>query len=71
MNWLLRKLGFKVHKWKRVDHWGCELECEICGERQSKYVLWVNDTRMPTWWETTASGDGTCCHTRELPTRIY
>ena len=70
MNWMLRKLGFKVHKWEDTHLSGCSIRCAICGERQDEYMLWVYG-EMPSWWETTESGDGSCSDTSERATRIY
>lgn len=70
MNWLLRKLGFKVHKWSITHPSGAEKECLLCGEERSEYIWWVTGP-IVTWWETTKSGDGSCSDTKELPTRIY
>lgn len=63
---LLRKLGFRVHRgWRPTHRSGYDIECVGCGEKRTAYQRpW--DWRT-SWWETTASGDGSCGPIRELP----
>lgn len=54
--WWLRR---PRHHWVATHQSGFDRECTECGERQSKYMLWMEgDT--PEWWETTKDGDGRC-----------
>jgi hypothetical protein len=68
---ILRKLGFNVHKgWTSIHRSGCHIRCIGCGEERMEYLLWVTGD-MPSWWETSKSGDGSCGPIPELPIRIY
>lgn len=67
---LLRAAGLAVHVgWKATHRSGFELECVGCGERRSAFQL-DRSYNAPSWWETTASGDGSCGAIAELPTRV-
>jgi hypothetical protein len=69
---LLRAIGLPVHKgWRDAGHNpGCERCCKGCGERQTKYSLGMPGHRVPEWWETTQSGDGSCGEIPEQPVRM-
>lgn len=65
---VLRRLGLPLHKgWRATHRSGFDIECIGCGERRSMYA---RPWRLSGgWWETTASGDGSCGKLRELPER--
>lgn len=60
MNWLLRRIGIKAHKWRSIHRSGYTIECVHCGEQRQAYQS--NFERPPqwNWWETDKDGDGSC-----------
>lgn len=68
---ILRKFGFNIHGgWVATHRSGCEIKCIGCGERRSLMTAWV-EPKMADWWETSASGDGSCGQIKELASRFY
>jgi hypothetical protein len=65
---IMRRLGVKCHVFKTTHRSGSIKRCIHCHEEQQEYQLgW--GYRQPSWWETTADGNGNCAE-KPLPTRM-
>lgn len=68
---ILRLVGFHIHKGWEVTHPSfAEIVCVGCGEQRSLMVSQV-EPPFPDWWETNASGDGSCGNIKEVPNTSY